>query len=108
MSKVLAASCEAGVVTCEGKVIAGAEILCEGIESSEGVLIIDQEKSYYLANTQPDLKEVIEALSVGLRVLDEIGAALNPVTVSPGSAAALINQLTVLTTAFVSKKDLLR
>lgn len=108
MSKVLAASCEAGVVTCEGKVIAGAEILCEGIESSEGVLIIDQEKSYYLANTQPDLKEVIESLVEIITQVGAIATALDAVTVSPGSAAALITQLTVLKTTFETKKDLLR
>lgn len=74
MAKALAANCTAGVVTIDGIPLPSAEILSEGVGASQGVAVIDEETSFYVANTTPDLKTLLERL---ISVLEQITAGLD-------------------------------
>ncbi len=80
MSKVLPATCVEGVVTADGVVLPDVEILSEGVGESEGIAIIDEDRSYYVAKTSPDLAAtlaaVIEALTQTKTALDKTAAVL--------------------------------
>lgn len=87
MSKVIEATCENELVTAEGVVVESAEILSEGVAASEGVLVMDKEKTYYLAKTSPDLKSTLEKL---ISTLTQIASALTAIDAKPtgGSGSA--------------------
>lgn len=107
MARILPATCVNGAVTVSGHVV-DAEILSQGTAESSGVVIIDHETVYYIANTQDDLSESIDEL---IGIIDQISAcltALDGVSTSPGSAAAAIALVSTLKTAFEAKKDMLR
>lgn len=70
MSKVLSASCAAGIVTCEGVPVPGVTILSEGVGSSSGVLILQGSSKYYVAKTSPDLASIIPDICTILTALD--------------------------------------
>lgn len=108
MSRVLEATCEAGVVTVEGLVLEDAVILSEGVASSEGIVIIQGGAAYYVASRALDLKEVIESLVEIITQIATIASGLDAVTVTPGSNAAAIAMLTTMKTQFELKKDNLR
>ncbi len=76
MSKMLEATCVAGVVTAGGVPVVEADILCEGVASSEGVLILDEDKAKYLAKTSPDLKTTITKL---ISILGHLTTALTSI-----------------------------
>lgn len=76
MSKVLPATCEDSVVTCEGVPIPSARILSEGIGESEGVLVLEEDRADYIAKTSPDLKATIEKL---IAALGNASAALSAI-----------------------------
>ncbi len=63
MSKVISATCAAGVVTADGLPVTGAVILSEGVAPSAGVLLMQGESHYFVAKTSPDLKTVIGHLN---------------------------------------------
>ncbi len=62
MSKILEATCLAGVVTAKGVVIPGVEILSDGIGASSGILLIDEDKAYYIPESTPDLDDILEQI----------------------------------------------
>lgn len=62
MPKAFAATCLANVVTCKGVPVSGVVILSEGVAQSSGFLILDEDKTYYVAKTSPDLKTTIQKL----------------------------------------------
>jgi hypothetical protein len=80
MSKILEASCENGVVTAEGVVVPNAEILSSGIGASQGTLILDGDKAWYLpkasSNLETTLTQTISALSQIKIGLDKVASAL--------------------------------
>lgn len=104
MTKIIAASCEANIVTVEGKEI-DAEILSQGMKSSEGVVAVDKDKVVYLTSNAADIKKAIEDLTAIIQKVIEIATGLDAVTVSPGSQAANIALLTTLKTQFELTKD---
>ena len=58
------ASCKAQQVTCEGKIILDAIILGNGINSSEGFLLFDENNDpVYVPNTQPDVSDVLDLMN---------------------------------------------
>lgn len=73
MSKVLEASCVGGVVTADGVPVGSAQILSEGVGSSQGVLLLDEDLARYIAKTSPDLKTTLERL---ITALEKIASAL--------------------------------
>jgi hypothetical protein len=76
MSKVIEATCVAGVVTADTVPVPDAEILSEGVASSSGVLVMDEDKATYIAKTSPDLKETLDKLA---SALDNIASALSAI-----------------------------
>ncbi len=49
MSKVLQATCTGQVVTAEGVVVPGVQIVAEGVGPSAGILILDGDARWYVA-----------------------------------------------------------
>lgn len=83
MSKTIAATCVAGVVTAGGVPVSEAVKLSAGVASSEGILIQDELRAYYLTNMANDLKTTIEKL---IQILTQVNTAL---TNSAGGIAAV-------------------
>lgn len=88
MSKILDATCSAaGIVTCEGATITEAQVLSDGKQASEGLLIIQNGKVYYLTLSVSDLKTTIEKLSAAVgqiaTTLTSIGAGMTGPTTAP-------------------------
>jgi hypothetical protein len=75
MSKMLPATCAGGIVTAEGVPVPAAEILSKGTGPSSGILILDEDKAYYVAQTSPDLDaalaQVITALGQAVTALQQ-------------------------------------
>lgn len=112
--RVLSASCVGQQVTCGSGIVTGVTILSEGVSSSSGYLIIDQDRKYYVSKTSPDLKSTIEAIA---SALGQIATALTTIDAKPvggsGSApapgaAANITQITALQTQLTTLKDALK
>jgi len=109
MARVLSATCVNGVVTSDGvQIPSGVQILSEGVASSSGYLIIDQDRLYYVSKTSPDLKDVITQLNSIVQQIQTIFTAIDAVTTTPGSSAALITALNALRVTFNNKKDALK
>lgn len=94
MSKALEASCVAGVVTADGFPVLTAEILSDGTGASDGVLLMDEDKQFYIADTTPDLESTLEKISSHLQTiqgtlttiasaLTAIGAGMTGPTTAP-------------------------
>jgi len=107
VSKTINATCSAGVVSVEGKPVE-AEILSEGIGESEGALILDKGKSFYIASNATDLKTTLEKISDALTKIGEtltaIGSGMTGITTAPpptlpvkvGEINAIVAELTTL------------
>jgi len=113
MPKALAATCVSGVVTCEGVALAGAVILSEGVGSSSGYVVIDEEKIYYVAKTSPDLKTTLEKLiSITNKVtalFTSVGAGMHGDTTAPpptlaSDVSAISAEVAILQTLTESMK----
>lgn len=106
MSKVLEATCAVGVVESEGVPVPVAEIFSEGVGPSEGVLIVDKEKAFYIAKTSPDLDATLAQINAALTqtataisliatALTAIGAGMTgPTTAPPPTLAAQVAAIT--------------
>lgn len=113
MSKILDATCEAGVVTCEGVPVPETEILSEGVGSSAGLLLMQGEKKTYVASNATDLKtaieKTVEAINKVGSILTAIGAGMTgPTTAPPGTLAADVLELTALATELETLKGQLK
>jgi hypothetical protein len=114
MTKSVAATCTAGVVTIDSMPVPGAVILSAGVGSSSGTAFIDGDKVYYVANTTPDLKTLLEKvisllteLTTVLTLIDAkptggVGSATTPV-----AAAAVVN-LTALSVQLTTLNGILK
>lgn len=76
MSKVLAATCEDGVVKVGALTVPGALILSEGVAPSSGLLVIEEGIKSYVAKTSPDLKETLTQL---ITALNDVTSALQAI-----------------------------
>jgi hypothetical protein len=76
MSKTLEATCTAGVVLVGGLPVPGATVFSEGIAESEGVVLLDEDKAFYLPKTTPDLKTTLDNL---VNVLSQLETAINTI-----------------------------
>lgn len=86
MTKVLEATCVAGVVTADGVAVPEADILSQGVGESEGVLILDESDAKYIADTSDDLKSTLDNL---IDVLGDIASALTSID-SAGYVIAVV------------------
>lgn len=121
MTKILKATAQARVVTFEGQSVA-AEILSEGVGSSEGLLIIERDKAFYIPSSALDIKSTLESLSGSLEQvsnaltqiatsLTSIGANMTGPTTSPPPTLAadvlLIQQASTAIMAIKTQADTL-
>lgn len=106
MSKVLEATCLAGIVKVGQTPVPDTTVLSEGVGSSSGVLILEEDKKTYIAKTSPDLKSTLEQLEVALSqtatALLEVIQALGVVSAatippSTGGIASNVANITVAT-----------
>jgi hypothetical protein len=108
LSRIIDATCLAGVVTADGLPVPGTTILSQGTKQSSGALEIDGEKRYYFTSNATDIKDLITNLEAIIQQVVLIATNLDAVTVSPGSATALITQLGVLKVQLGLTKDNLK
>lgn len=106
MSKTLRAQCSAGIVTVEGTPVPAARVLSSGVGSSEGVLILDEDKADYIAKTVQDLdatlQDVTSALGQVVTALGQIASGLTaigagmtgPTTAPPPTLAVTVAAIT--------------
>jgi len=66
MSKVLPATCLAGVVTCEGLPVPGVTILSEGLGQSSGLLILEEDSKTYVATNSTDIDGLLSQVTLAL------------------------------------------
>jgi hypothetical protein len=85
VSKVLAATCVAGIVKVGALVVPAAEVLSEGVASSSGIVILDEDKAYYVAENSPDLKSTIEKV---IDSLEDLASVLNTIATTLTSIGA--------------------
>lgn len=77
MSKIIEATCQAGIVSIEQIPHQGVKILSEGVGQSQGIAILEVDKQTYIANTTPDLKTTLEKL---IAALEKVETALEKVS----------------------------
>lgn len=109
MAKILSASCDAtGKVTAEGVIVDNATVINLGKKASTGMLLMDGDKSYYITANATDIQKVITDMVAILDALIAALTAIDGVTTTPGSAAALIANITALKVTFNTTKDVLK
>lgn len=110
MSKMLEATCVAGVVKVGAVPVPSAVIQSEGIGASSGVLLLDEDKARYIAKTSPDLKSALESIASSLGTIAStfgtvsgqlllLGAnplSLVPITTGIAAITAVQTELTTL------------
>lgn len=112
MSKALDATCSNGVVKVGSVTVPGAAILSEGIGSSSGVMIMDEDRATYIARTTPDLKTALEKIATALTQIATALTALDSkplgtLAPSPSSATA-IAQITSIQADLTTLKEALK
>lgn len=112
MSKALDATCTAGVVLADGIPVIGATILSEGVGSSSGVLILDEDRQTYIGKTSGDLKIALEKIA---SALSQIATALTTIdskpagTLAPAPAAAsAISAISAVQAELTALKEVLK
>lgn len=113
MAKIIAASLSSGKVMAEGFEIQDAVVLSEGEADSEGVLILDGDKQYYIAKTTPDVKttieKVVDAIDKIANLFTAIGAGMTgPTTAPPGTLATDVAAIQAVKTELETLKDELK
>lgn len=107
MSKVIAASCQAGVVTADGKPVSGVSILIgEGVASSNGILILTGSEKFYVADFSSDLKDVLTTITSLLTNVVTVLTAHDALVA--GANAATIASITSSIATLTTKKEALK
>jgi hypothetical protein len=103
MPRAIAATCENGVVTAEGVVVPGTVILSQGVGPSSGILVIDEDKKYFVAKTSPDVDATLESVIDALEaIVATIGALKSAVTNPVGGVTSLAaTAVTAVSTAAI-------
>lgn len=107
MAKAIEATCENNVVKVGALTISEPIIFSMGKKSSEGILIIDDAKAYYVASNASDLSTLIESMNEIIQKIIQIATTLDAATLTPGGATANIALLTTLNTELLTSKDML-
>lgn len=110
MSKILPATCVSKVVKCENVPVETAQILSEGNGESEGVLLLEDEKQFYLTSNATDLKETIDKLNQLIpklvTIFTNVAAGMTGPTTAPpptlGADLTILNQINSELTALKS------
>lgn len=101
MSKILSASCVAGVVTSQGVPVTEAVVLSEGVGSSSGALLLEEDKAFYITSNASDIKQTLNKVVAALNKIGEtltaIGAGMTgPSTAPPPTLATNVAEITQL------------
>lgn len=117
-SKMLEATCdEAGIVKVGEIIVTDADILSEGKQASEGILLIEQDKAKYLTSSATDIESTIEktvaviddltnAINQIVSILTNIGAGMTGVTTAPPPTLSTdLSQLSEKVTTLNETKD---
>lgn len=119
MSKVLEASCVAGIVKVGLLPVVGTTILSEGVGASTGLLVLEEDTATYVAKTTPDVKTSIErtmdalediasVLNTIATTLTSIGAGMTgPTTAPPGTLATDVATIVSKATEITATRTLL-
>lgn len=80
MSKVLQASCVGGIVTSENVPVPSADILSEGVASSDGILVLEEDQATYVTSNASDIKDALDKIA---SALSSIASALTTIDTKP-------------------------
>jgi hypothetical protein len=112
MSKAIDATCSAGIVLAGALPVPTATKLCQGVGPSSGVLILDEDKQTYIADTSGDLKTTLGKIATAL---SQIATALTAIDAKPTgtlppapAAAAAIAQITAVQVELTALKEVLK
>ena len=113
MPRILNAECVNNKVTVEGVEIEGAQILTQGKAESTGILIVDQERIYYVATNTTDiallLQKVADAMTKVTETLTAIGTGMTgPTTAPPGTLPTNVALINSIVTELTTLKDNLK
>jgi hypothetical protein len=92
MLKMLPATCVGNVVTVEGMPVTSATILSNGVASSSGMVLIEEDKTYYIPLFATDIATVIQKLIDTITQLNNAITAIQVLTVTcaaPGSPSTI-------------------
>jgi hypothetical protein len=95
LTKVIDASCVAGIVTAESLPV-NADILSLGLRSSTGALLLDEDKAVYITSNAEDVKDLISMMKDITDKLIEISTGLDAAALVTGTQVANIAALTAL------------
>lgn len=114
MSKVLSATCNAsGKVTSDSVIVNESVVLSEGKQSSSGVLVLDEDKAWYLTSSATDIKTTLEKVASALteiaNALTAIGAGMTgPTTAPPLTLGASVTAINAVVTQLNTLKGALK
>ncbi len=120
MSKAIPATCTAGLVTAQGVPVPAAEILSQGVGSSSGVLVLDEDEAFYIAKVTPDLdaalEQVIAALTQAVTALNNVATTFTatfatmtgPTTAAPPTGPTGVANISTAATAITAAKTQLQ
>jgi hypothetical protein len=112
LSKILPASCVGSIVTVEGKPVQAA-ILSQGIKSSDGVALFEENEISYVTSNATDIKDLITKVTDLIQLASDTFTAIGtgmtgPTTAPPGTLPTSITQLATLKTALTLMKENLK
>ncbi len=108
MSKILEATCVAGLVKIDGLPITDATVLSQGTKASTGAALLDEDKCTYVASNATDIADLITKLSDLVQLVSDtfssIGAGMTgPTTAPPPTLPAAIVQLALIKTQLTAQ-----
>jgi hypothetical protein len=112
MSKIIEATCVGKVVTADSVPVPAADILSEGVGSSQGVLLLDEDLAKYVTSNASDIKSALEKIA---SALGSIASALTAIDLKPSgsgppapAAAGDITSITSVQTQLTVLKGMLK
>lgn len=121
MSKILIGSCTAqGKVFSEGFELPEAQVLSEGKQASQGLVLIDKDLVQYLTSSATDIKSTLQKISSALQQIADGISALDSATVKsvagagvtflrvPAAASSQVSQINSIKAEIDQLKDALK
>ena len=96
MTKILDATCSQNNVTVENRILADCEIFSEGKALSSGVVLIEEEKTYYITSNASDIKTTITTASDIILKVTNCFTALDALPTIAGACASFTAQLLII------------
>jgi hypothetical protein len=87
MTRIIDASCLAGVVSVDGTPTTLVDVMTQGNRASEGIVILDKNNAKYLTTNAEDIADALEKIADALGTiassLTSIGAGMTGSTTAP-------------------------